>query len=296
MRVVKHESELEKAYEEAGAEAGAAFGDSSLYMEKLILNPRHIEVQILGDKKGNIIHLGERDCSMQRRNQKLIEEAPARCLSKSQRSALYSAALKAAGAVNYVNAGTVNEQSNSLHASTVTYYTEIYNSGTERLFLEDLQDLLPERGKNPLWIVLENLQDPGNAGTILRTADACAASGIICTKGTVDFFNPKVIRSCMGSFFHIPFVTVQSIEEAAAFVHENGGMLVGTHLRTSLAYTDVNFRQAAAIVIGNEGSGMSEEAANLCDTLVKIPMPGRAESLNASVAAGVMMYEVLRQR
>ena len=107
MRVVKHESELEKAYEEAGAEAGAAFGDSSLYMEKLILNPRHIEVQILGDKKGNIIHLGERDCSMQRRNQKLIEEAPARCLSKSQRSALYSAALKAAGAVNYVNAGTV---------------------------------------------------------------------------------------------------------------------------------------------------------------------------------------------
>ena len=159
-----------------------------------------------------------------------------------------------------------------------------------------LQDLLPERGKTPLWIVLENLQDPGNAGTILRTADACAASGIICTKGTVDFFNSKVIRSCMGSFFHIPFVTVQSIEEAAAFVHENGGMLVGTHLRTSLAYTDVNFRQAAAIVIGNEGSGMSEEAANLCDTLVKIPMPGRAESLNASVAAGVMMYEAVRQR
>lgn len=107
MRIVKHESELEKAYEEAGAEAGAAFGDSSLYMEKLIINPRHIEVQILGDKKGNIIHLGERDCSMQRRNQKLIEEAPARCLTKQQRSALYEAALKAARAVNYENAGTI---------------------------------------------------------------------------------------------------------------------------------------------------------------------------------------------
>ena len=107
MRKVFSEAELERALEEAAAEASAAFGDRSVYMEKLIQNPRHIEVQILGDKYGNIIHLGERDCSMQRRNQKLIEEAPARCLTKSQRADLLNAALKAAKAVGYENAGTI---------------------------------------------------------------------------------------------------------------------------------------------------------------------------------------------
>ncbi len=156
-----------------------------------------------------------------------------------------------------------------------------------------LQDLSAEGG---LWIILENLQDPGNAGTILRTADACGAAGVLCTRGTVDFYNSKVIRSCMGSLFHIPFVTVEGAQEAVDFVHAQGGQVIGTHLRTDLTYTSVSYAGPTAILIGNEGAGMSEEAAVLCDRLVRIPMPGRAESLNAGIAAGVMMYEVLRQR
>ena len=150
--------------------------------------------------------------------------------------------------------------------------------------------------EHSFWIILENLQDPGNAGTILRTADACAADGVICVKGTVDFYNSKVIRASMGSIFHIPFVTVNTIEEAVSFVHENGGQVIGTHLHAEGFYTQVSYQQPTAVIIGNEGNGMSEKAASLCDHLVKIPMPGAAESLNASVAAAVMMYEVLRQR
>ncbi len=107
MRVAHDESEIEDAYESAGAEALSAFGDGSLYLEKLILNPHHIEVQILGDKKGNIIHLLERDCSMQRRHQKILEECPASILTDRQREALYRAALKAAKAVHYYSAGTL---------------------------------------------------------------------------------------------------------------------------------------------------------------------------------------------
>ncbi|MCC6094669.1 MAG: acetyl-CoA carboxylase biotin carboxylase subunit [Eubacterium sp.] len=107
MRTAFDASEIQNAYESAQAEALSAFGDGSLYLEKLIQHPHHIEVQILGDTKGNLIQLGERDCSMQRRNQKLLEESPARILTQKQRDAIHKAALRAAKAVHYVSAGTV---------------------------------------------------------------------------------------------------------------------------------------------------------------------------------------------
>ncbi len=107
MRVVEDEKYLENAFLAASSEAESAFGDPTIYMEKFIEKPRHVEVQILGDKHGNVIHLGERDCSLQRRHQKLIEESPAIILDEKTREKLLETAVKAAKAIGYYSAGTI---------------------------------------------------------------------------------------------------------------------------------------------------------------------------------------------
>ncbi len=107
MRLVKEEGDLTKLFLAAQGEAEAAFGNPDVYMEKFVDRPRHIEFQILGDSHGNVIHLGERDCSIQRRHQKLLEEAPSPVLSAELRQKMGDAAIKAAKSINYVGAGTV---------------------------------------------------------------------------------------------------------------------------------------------------------------------------------------------
>lgn len=107
IRIVKEEGELENSFFTAKSEAQINFSDDSVYMEKFIENPRHIEFQILADSFGNVVHLGERDCSVQRRNQKLLEEAPSSILSDELRDKMGRAAVDAAKAVGYTNAGTI---------------------------------------------------------------------------------------------------------------------------------------------------------------------------------------------
>jgi len=107
IRIVKEEKELEQAYQSAKNETIAAFGDDKVYMEKVIEHARHIEIQILGDHFGNIVHLGERDCSLQRRNQKVLEEAPSIAISNETRKKMGEAAVRAAKTVGYENAGTI---------------------------------------------------------------------------------------------------------------------------------------------------------------------------------------------
>ena len=118
IRIVYNKEELSKAYNTAKTEAQACFNDDTLYMEKFIDKPRHIEFQILGDKYGNIIHLGERECSAQRKNQKVLEEAPSNILTPELRRQMGEAAVRAAKKVGYHNAGTVE----FLVDSNLNYY------------------------------------------------------------------------------------------------------------------------------------------------------------------------------
>ena len=107
MRVVWEESEMERAYNTAKAEAGAAFKNDGIYMEKFVEEPRHIEIQVAGDQYGRVCHLSERDCSIQRRHQKLVEESPSPFMTEDLRRRMGEAAIKAASAINYESVGTI---------------------------------------------------------------------------------------------------------------------------------------------------------------------------------------------
>lgn len=145
-------------------------------------------------------------------------------------------------------------------------------------------------------VVLDNLQDPGNVGTIIRTADAAGISAVILTKGCADLFSPKVLRSTMGSVFHMPVFEGMNINESILELKKSGYRVIASHLEGSDNYFDEDLTGKSAIIVGNEANGISEETTKIADKLVKIPMPGRAESLNASIAASIMIYEIVRQK
>ena len=107
MKVAHNESEMERAFQTARAEAKAAFGNDEVYIEKYLTTPRHIEIQVFGDGKGNAVHLGERDCSLQRRHQKVFEEAPGPCITPEERAAIGKTCAEAVAKINYTGAGTI---------------------------------------------------------------------------------------------------------------------------------------------------------------------------------------------
>ena len=121
MRVAHDDEELIQGFMAAQAEGQAAFGNPDLFMEKYIESARHVEVQIIGDKHGNVCHVGERDCSIQRRHQKLVEEAPGPTLSNEERSALGDAAVKAAQAVSYDSAGTLEFLYDEIEKNSISW-------------------------------------------------------------------------------------------------------------------------------------------------------------------------------
>lgn len=150
--------------------------------------------------------------------------------------------------------------------------------------------------KKPLIIILENIQDPGNLGTIIRTADAVGASGIIISKGSVDVYNPKVVRATMGSIFRVPIISESNLREDINILREKGIEILASHLQGSSNIYDCDLTHGVGILIGNEGNGLSEDITQLAHKNIKIPMIGRSESLNAGVATSIIAYEVLRQR
>ncbi|MCC8168274.1 MAG: RNA methyltransferase [Clostridiales bacterium] len=150
--------------------------------------------------------------------------------------------------------------------------------------------------KSPLLLILEDIQDPGNLGTILRTAEGAGVTGIIMSGGTADVFNPKVVRSTMGSIYRVPFIVAEDLAEAICKVKSEGVRLYAAHLKGTADYDEFDYCGPCGFMIGNEANGLKDITGELADGYVRIPMCGRVESLNAAVSAALLSYEAARQR
>jgi TrmH family RNA methyltransferase len=144
-------------------------------------------------------------------------------------------------------------------------------------------------------VILDGVQDPGNIGTIIRTLDAIGVKQVILSAGSGDVYNPKVVRSTMGSIFRVNIITSEDLVKTIKQIKNNKFEVLATSLETEESVYNIKFNKKA-IVIGNESKGVSQEVLKSADKKIKIPMIGKAESLNASVAAGIIMYEYVRQK
>jgi TrmH family RNA methyltransferase len=152
-----------------------------------------------------------------------------------------------------------------------------------------------DRQSADIWLVAERLRDPGNLGTILRTGDAVGAGGLILIGECVDPFSVEAVRASMGALFTVPIVQAKW-SDFLSWLRTGPGQLVGLSLDTDHDYRGASYDAPTFLLTGNEAQGMPVEYAAACDLLVKIPMLGKADSLNAAVATAVMAYEVLAQR
>ena len=142
--------------------------------------------------------------------------------------------------------------------------------------------------KVPCILLLENLQDPGNLGTILRTAEGAGVTGVMMSRDTVDIYNSKVVRATMGAIFRMPFRYEEDLPDAVAWLKEQGIHSYAAHLQGTVFY-DYDYREGCCFFIGNEGNGLTDRLTELADRKIRIPMAGRVESLNAATAATVLM-------
>jgi TrmH family RNA methyltransferase len=149
-------------------------------------------------------------------------------------------------------------------------------------------------GREGLWVALDRVRDPGNLGTIVRTADAAGLSGVALVGTSCDPFTLEAVRATMGSIFHVPLARL-SEDALVAQAKRHGARLIGTHLTAdAVDYREADYRQPLVLVMGNEQQGLTDTLAAACDQLVRIPMRGKADSLNLAVSTALMIYEALR--
>jgi TrmH family RNA methyltransferase len=157
-----------------------------------------------------------------------------------------------------------------------------------------LEDALQSPGE-PLLVVAVGIQDPGNLGTIIRSAEAFGAGGVLAAEGTVSQFNPKVVRASAGSLFRLPVARVE-VERAVQELRARGLKLLATVTHGATPIHEAELARPVAVFIGSEGAGLPRSLVQQIDQVVSIPHAARVDSLNAGIAASVVLYEAARQR
>ena len=162
--------------------------------------------------------------------------------------------------------------------------------------VEDILDEAKRKNEKPFILILDGIEDPHNLGSIIRTAETAGVHGIIIPKRRAASVNSTVSKVSAGAVEYMKIARVNNINETIRYLKEQDVWICGTDMDTDTIYTKQDYKMPIAIVIGSEGFGMSRLVKENCDFLVKIPMKGRITSLNASVSAGIIMYEVVKNR
>ena len=173
--------------------------------------------------------------------------------------------------------------------------TEVMNPQGILAIIEKQSKEIQIDDKQDIILALDDIQDPGNLGTILRTADSIGLTQILVSKGTADCYNPKVVRSTMGAIFRVKIIECEDLVKTLKEIKKHKFEIVVSSLQTDNSIYDINYHKKV-IVIGNEANGVKKEIQDLADKKIKIPMLGKTESLNASVATGIILYEYVRQK
>jgi len=160
---------------------------------------------------------------------------------------------------------------------------------------EEILEVARERNEKPFIIICDEIEDPHNLGAIIRTAEACSVHGIIIPKRRSASLNMTVAKAACGALEYMKVARVTNISNTIDFLKENGVWVFGADMGGE-DYSQIDFDTPCALVIGNEGKGIGTLTAKKCDQIIALPMLGKINSLNASVAAGVLMYEVVRKR
>lgn len=162
--------------------------------------------------------------------------------------------------------------------------------------VDDILNKAQEKGEPPFIVILDEINDPNNLGSILRTADAVGAHGIIIPKRRSTALTPTVAKVAAGAIEYVPVARVPNLTRTIEYLKEKGLWIAGTDMSGEKSFYEADLKGAIALVIGNEGKGMGRLVSEKCDFIINIPMAGNIQSLNAGVAAGIVMYEIFRQR
>ena len=164
---------------------------------------------------------------------------------------------------------------------------------------QKIEDILPsayEQGKVPLVLMLDRITDVRNLGAIARTAECSGVDAILLAEKGSAQVNQDAIKTSAGALYKVPVCRYHSITESVTFLKNSGLKIIAATEKANSDYSDVDMTQPLALILGSEESGISDELLKAADVLVRIPIKGEIQSLNVSVAAGVIIYEILRQR
>lgn len=162
--------------------------------------------------------------------------------------------------------------------------------------LEDVFDVAKARGEEPLLLVLDEVQDPHNLGSLLRSADGAGVHGVIVPNRRAAGLTMTVARTSAGAVHHVPVVQVANIARTLATLKDQGLWVVGADMTEADVYWDAPLTGPLAVVIGGEDKGLGRLVRESCDFVVQVPMSGKINSLNAGVAGGLLLFEIARQR